>query len=216
MSGNPKCYRAAASATLVCALLTCATAGQASESSYTSIAENRCRKFDVLKIDDSEYAVSRVCTGRAGYKVFIHEEDLRETLTVGRTLKQAAEEPAARDAFGTFNGYDHRIEWRSGADEKPYALIVGWSFADNDDPDNKGRPKSVRLLVVMRLPPGPVCKVAYVDRAANTDADERARKAADEVARNFRCETDDVQVIGKSGPSIDAMARQSHERRPKP
>ena len=96
------------------------------------------------------------------------------------------------------------------------ALIVGWSFADNDDPDNKGRPKSVRLLVVMRLPPGPDAR-SRTSTAPPTPMlmNVRARPQT-KSARNFRCEADDVQVIGKSGPSIDAMARQSHKRRPKP
>ncbi len=178
-----------------------ATAGRSFESSYTSIAEKSCRKFHVVKIDDSEYAASRVCPGRGGYKVFIDEEDLRETLTVGRTIKQAAKEPAAHDHFGAFNGYDDTVEWRSGNDGKPYALIVGWSYADNDNLETTGRPKSVRLLMVMRLPPGPVCTVAEIERAANADANELARKAADEVARNFKCDSDTVQVIGKHGPA---------------
>jgi hypothetical protein len=56
----------------------------AAESSYTPIAEKHCRKFDRLKIDGSEFAASRVCEGRGGYKIFIREDDLRETLTMGR------------------------------------------------------------------------------------------------------------------------------------
>ena len=91
-------------------------------------------------------------------------------------------------------------------DGKPIAIIVGWSFADNENTDAAGRPQSARLLVVMRLPPGPVCKVAYIDRAANSDAQELARKAADEAARNFKCGTDKVQVIGKRGRAIEAMS----------
>jgi hypothetical protein len=199
---NPQTRTAAAGTAAVAVLLAGTAAGRTFESSYTSIAEKDCRKFGVLKIDDSEHAASRVCPGRGGYKVFISEEDLRETLTVGRTLKQAAKEPAAHDHFGAFNGYDDTIEWRSDKDGKPYALITGWSFASNDDLETTGRPKSVRMLVVMRLPPGPVCKVAEIERAANSDANELARKAADEIARSFKCATDTVQVIGKHGPEV--------------
>ncbi len=177
-----------------------APALRAADSSYSSIAEKDCRRLSVLRIEGSEYAVSRVCAGRGGYKVFIDEEDLRETLTVGRTIRQAAKEPAATDRFGAFNGYEDKVEWRSGADGKPYALIAGWWFANNDL-ESSGRPKSVRMLVVLRLPPGPVCKVAHIDRAANSDANELARKAADEIARNFKCDSDTVQMLGKSGPA---------------
>lgn len=58
----------------------------------------------------------------------------------------------------------------------------------------------------MRLPPGPVCKVAYIDRTANSNANELARKAADEVAPNFKCGTDKVQILGERGRAIDALS----------
>ncbi len=195
---------APAGAAIVCSLAA-APALRAADSSYSSIAEKDCRRLHVLKIEGGEYAVSRVCTGRGGYKVFIDEEDLRETLTVGRTMRQAGKEPAATDRFGAFNGYEDKVEWRSGSGGKPYALIVGWSFASANDLETSGRPKSVRMLVVLRLPPGPVCKVAYVDRAANSDANELARKAADEIARDFKCDVDTVQMVGKSGPASSAF-----------
>ena len=178
----------------------------AASSSYTSIAEKQCRKFDRLKIDGDEFAATRVCDGRGGYKVFVREDDLREILTVGKTLKLAGSEPAAADGYGAFNGYGDTVEWRSGADGKPYALIVGWSYADNENSNASGRPKSLRLLVVMRLPPGPVCKVAYIDRAANSSANELARKAADEIAPTFKCGADKVQILGERGRAIAALS----------
>jgi hypothetical protein len=192
---------------LMAALPTCAASAETFESSYTSIVEKKCRKFDVLNIGDNEYAASRVCAGRGGYKVFINEDDLRATLTVGKTLRQAGKEPVAHEHYGAFNDYEDKVEWRSGRDGNPFAIIVGWSFADNENTDATGRPKSARLLVVMRLPPGPVCKVAYVDRAANGDANVLARKAADDIARTFKCGTDTPQVIGKRGRAIEAMSR---------
>jgi len=182
-----------------------AVAIEAAKSSYTSIAEAKCRKTHVLQIEDTDYAVSRICPGRGGYNVFIDEEDLRETLTVGKTLKQAAREPVARDQYGAFNGYEDMIEWRSGKDGKPFAIIAGWSFADGENTDATGRPQSDRLLVVFRLPPGPVCKIAYVDRAANSDANELARKAADESTRSFKCRTDELLILGRRGRAIEAM-----------
>jgi len=178
------------------------------DSHYSSIAAKHCKKHVNLKIDDTEYAVSRVCPGAAGYKVYVDEEDLRETLTIGKTAKQAISEPAADDHFGAFNGFEDTIEWRSGKDRnkdrKPFAAIVGWYFADNEHPEKSGRPKSARLLVVLRLPPGPVCSVAYIDRAANPDASTLARKAADEIARDFKCSVDTVHILGKRGDAINA------------
>jgi hypothetical protein len=197
----PRCSAVLFGLAITALTLVAPPALRAADSSYSSIAEKDCRRLHVLRIEGSEYAVSRVCTGRGGYKVFVDEEDLRETLTVGRSMRQAGKEPTATDHFGAFNGYEDKVEWRSGADGKPYALIVGWSFANNNDLETSGRPKSVRMLVVLRLPPGPVCKVALIDRAANSDANALARKAADEIARGFKCGVDTVPMIGKSGPA---------------
>ena len=49
-------------------------------------------------------------------------------------------------------------------------------------------------------------KVAYIDRAANSDANALARQAADQTARGFKCGIDKVQVIGQRGRAIEAMA----------
>ncbi len=63
------------------------------------------------------------------------------------------------------------------------------------------------MLVVTRLPPGSVCHVAYVDVKANPDANELARKAADEVARGFKCGEDEVKVIGDRGWAVELAVR---------
>jgi hypothetical protein len=64
---------------------------------------------------------------------------------------------------------------------------AGNGIADNSDQDKDGRPIAKPLLAVTRLPPGAVCHVAYVDVKANPDANELARRAADENAHDFKC-----------------------------
>jgi hypothetical protein len=49
--------------------------------------------------------------------------------------------------------------------------------------------------------------VAYVDVKANPNANELARKAADETARDFKCGTDAVKVIGESGRAVELATR---------
>ena len=58
------------------------------------------------------------------------------------------------------------------------------------------------MLVVTRLPPGPVCHVAYVDVQANPNANEIAREAASK-ARNFACGKDQIRVEGISGRAVE-------------
>jgi len=60
---------------------------------------------------------------------------------------------------------------------------------------------------VTRLPPGEVCHVAYGEAQANPNANELARKAADELARDFKCGKDEVKVIGDSGVAVGLAKR---------
>jgi len=173
-------------------------------SSYTSSAPKDCRVSSTANgVDDSTI---RVCPGKAGLKVLVSEDDLRETVSVGRNRAAAAREPAAQLWFGPFNSTTTSVEWRS-LDGKPFAIIQRWQIADNSDPDRDRRPIAKPMLAVTRLPPGPVCHVAYIDVAANPDAHELARKAADETARDFKCGTDTVKVIGKSGRAVELAQR---------
>jgi hypothetical protein len=148
----------------------------------------------------------RVCPGKAGLVVLVSEDDLRETVSVGRNRGVAARQPAAQAGFGPFNTTTTTIEWRA-LDGKPFAIIQRWHIADNSDEDKNGRPIAKPLLAVTRLPPGPVCHVAYIDVKANPDAHELARKAADETARGFKCGKDEVKLIGGSGRAVELATR---------
>ena len=118
----------------------------------------------------------------------------------------AAKEPAAEAWFGPFNSTAHTVEWRA-VDGKPFAIIQRWLIADNDDPDKTGSPIAKPMLAVTRLPPGPVCHVAYIDGQANRNANELARQAADEFARDFKCGKDEVKVIGEKGAAVGLAKR---------
>jgi hypothetical protein len=173
-------------------------------SSYTSTAPKDCRvKSAGNGVDDSTI---RVCPGKNGLIVLISEDDLRETVSVGRNRLGASKEPAAETWFAPFNSTTNTVEWRS-ANGRPYAIIQRWHIADNSDRDKDDRPIAKQMLAVTRLSPGPVCHVAYVDVQANPDANELARKAADEIARNFKCGKDKVKTIGNSGRAVELTSR---------
>jgi hypothetical protein len=173
-------------------------------SSYSSTDPKHCRVTSAGNgVDDSTI---RVCPGKAGYVVLISEDDLRETVSVGRNRRGASGEPAAHTGFGPFNSTTHTVEWRA-VGGKPFAIIQRWHIADNTDQDKDGRPIAKPMLAVTRLPPGPVCHVAYVDVQANPNANELARKAADEIARDFKCGKDSVKVVGLSGRAVEMAKR---------
>jgi hypothetical protein len=173
-------------------------------SSYTSTAPKDCHVSSAGNGVDG--STIRVCPGKAGLKVLVSEDDLRETVSVGRNRAAAEKEPAAQAEFGPFNSTTPTVEWRA-LDGKPFAIIQRWLIADVSDEDNKGRPIAKPMLAVTRLPPGPVCHVAYIDVQANPDANALARKAADETARGFRCGKDEVKVLGASGRAVELAIR---------
>jgi hypothetical protein len=166
-------------------------------SSYTSTAAKNCR----VKKTEPDGSIS-ICRGKAGLVVIVSEDDLRQTVTVGRNQKAAENEPAASSGFGPFNFTTDTVEWRA-IDGKPFAIIQRWHISDNSETDKNGRPIGRGLLVVTRLPPGPVCHVAHVDVHANPNANDLARKMADEFARDFKCGKDEVKIAGQAGRATD-------------
>lgn len=168
-------------------------------SAYTSTSAKACSS----KKGDND---TRICPGVAGLVVIVSEDDLRETVSVGRNRAAAMKEPAAQAWFGPFSSTTPTIEWRAATGRPPHAIIQRWHLPDNEDTGKDNRPRTKALLVVTRLPPGVVCHVAYIDVAANTNANELARTAADTVARDFACGNDKVQVIGARGRAVDLAA----------
>ena len=177
---------------------------QTISSRYSSTAPKDCHRIG--KPSELDGSTTRLCPGKAGLSVLIREDDLRETVSVGKSRIAAAKEPAAQVWFEPFNSSVTTVEWRM-AGNKPFAIIQRWLIADNADRDAKDRPRDKAMLAVTRLPPGEVCHVAYVDVAANPDANELARKAADELARDFQCGKDEVKIIGANGRAVELARR---------
>ena len=177
---------------------------QTFSSSYTSTAPKDCRSIG--KPRDSDGGTSQVCPGKSGLVVVISEDDLRQTVSVGPNRMAASKEPAAEAWFAPFNSTAPTLEWRA-VDGKPFAIIQRWLIADNNDLDKGGSPNAKPMLAVTRLPPGPVCHVAYIDGQANRNANELARRAADEFARDFKCGKDEVKVVGEKGTAVSLAKR---------
>ena len=160
-------------------------------SAHSSTMAANCWPIDGSKqaADDA----TRVCRGKATWVVLVNKDGGRETVSVGHNRDEAAKEPAAQASFGPFKVALPSIEWRT-AGNNPFAIIQRWRAAGGD---------SKPMLVVTKLPPGAVCPVAYIDAAANANADELARQAADQIARDFKCGTDQPKVLGASGRTAE-------------
>jgi hypothetical protein len=184
-----------------CGLISPANA-QTFSSSYTSTAPKDCRTIG----KPENGSTTQVCPGKSELVVVISEDDLRQTVSVGPNRIAASKEPAAETWFAPFNSTANTVEWRA-VDGKPFAIIQRWLIADNNDPDKTGNPTSKPMLAVTRLPPGPVCHVAYIDGQANRNANELARQAADEFARDFKCGKDEVKVVGEKGAAVGLAKR---------
>src|SRR6267142_2481927 len=175
---------------------------QTFSTSYTSTAPKDCRTIG----KPANGSTKQVCPGKSGLVVVISEDDLRQTVSVGPNHIAARKEPAAETWFAPFNSTANTVEWRA-VDGTPFAIIQSWLIADNNDTDKAGSPISKPMLAVTRLPPGPVCHVAYIDGQANRNANELARQAADEFARDFKCGKDEVKVIGEKGRAVEMAKR---------
>jgi hypothetical protein len=168
---------------------------------YSSAADKDCAKVESSKPGEGEWVV-QTCPGAGGYFIRLAVDDLRSTVSAGTTLAAAAKEPAATQGFRTFNRVHDTIEWRGVKGEAPLAIIQRWRL--NDPMRFEDARGVVSLLVVTRLPPGPVCHAAYVDVKANAaNANELARKAAEEIARVFRCGSDKVHIVGERGRAVE-------------
>jgi hypothetical protein len=197
IGGAAHCLGAAAFV-VICSHIGLAVAAEPGHSVYTTTRAKNCREIRNDQISSDE-----ACKGLGDLIVLRQIDDDRETISVGRSAKIAAAEPAATQGFVQFNSTDNTVEWRRGVDGKPFAIIQRWHITDYEDLGANDRPRSVAMLVVTRLAPGPVCHVAYIDVAANADANALARHAADDWARSFDCKKDSIHVGGQRGRATE-------------
>jgi hypothetical protein len=167
------------------------------ESAYTTFDIDKCRHTRGQAPEDNG---SWLCSGYSGVPVWLAEGDERMYVSFGR---KAPDEPAARETFPGFNDVTKgTIEWRvarsPNGTTQPFATILRWSVRLTPADDSA---QNSPVLVVTRLGPGGVCQVGYVDARANPDANELARRLADERARNFRCGVDKPDFVGNRPPS---------------
>ena len=87
----------------------------------------------------------------------------------------------------------------------PFATIHRWFVSDPEDPD-----KQIEVLVVEKV--GQIgerdgCAVGLVLATGNPNANEMARKIADEQARDFACGADERVIVGDPMPEFSRHSR---------
>ena len=78
---------------------------------YSSTATRNCKQVDAAKNGEGDWSIW-LCPAIGGYVVRVTEDDLRMTVSIGRNLKSAADEPASKHQFAPFNSAHDTLEWR--------------------------------------------------------------------------------------------------------
>lgn len=194
--------RTGIAAGLLAGLCQTALAGEIS-SAYTEIdVEKGCSIFAASE-EEGPFA-NLVCNGWQGYPVLIFSGDLRESVFYGFP----PDTDLPWESFSAFNSSGGRVEWRlekDGQRSVPFATIHRWSV--NADPENPER--RIEVLVVEKV--GQVdkregCAVELVLATGNPQANETARRIADERARDFDCGTDKPAAVGEGVPEFTSSA----------
>ena len=185
-------------ALLVLACVSAPAASQSIEYVYTKFDAKKCKHERGTEVED--YG-SWLCPGHEKLKVFLSAGDQRMYVTYGPWKKNNI---ASSQTFPGFNDvYEGTVEWRieksANGKARPFATILRWNLVMPADQEGATGPvrASGRVLVVTRLGHDGVCHVGYVDARANPDANELARRIADENARTFKCGKDKAIVLGK-------------------
>ncbi len=160
-------------------------------------------KFDLEKTctliekgDEFVYAGTWKCPGLKDLDVVIASSDDRDNVGFG---PKGAETCSFKKTFSRFSTALSPIEWRL-KDGKPIAAIERWRVVMDDDGNTN------TWLVVTALKGGEACPVHYV-AGSYPDANAQARRAADDLAEDFNCETGVPTVDSKAGePGITMMA----------
>ena len=145
------------------------------ESVYTELASSKCK---TLTIDRETGASSQRCPGIAGYKLLVHDDDARQSITVITPDGKKHDLNFWDVVTHGFSSVGNKAEWRVVRNKRklaPIALIVRVNASE--DAANPNRKTS--YLTVTKLTAEKICVTHKI--AQSGDANAKARQAADEV-----------------------------------
>lgn len=153
------------------------------ESVYSVLASSKCT---TLTTDRETGASTQRCPGIAGYKLLVHDDDARQSITVVTPDGKKHDLDFWDVVTLSFSSVGSKAEWRVVRNKRkliPIALIVRVNASE--DAANPNRKTS--YLTVTKLTPEKVCVTHRIPQSA--DANAKARQAADET-RAAACLTD--------------------------
>lgn len=183
-----------------------ASAVAAAESAYTvlNFDNGSCKQIGDAPTEEdiSLGVVSLLCPGYKDYPVEYNASDERTSVHYGDPA--ATTTASVWESFGPFNSMADRFEWRIDKGV-PFAVIHRFMISTGEEepaPGTAEGPVKGQVLVISKvgqpdLPAG--CVVGLVDALANPDANDLARKVADELAPGFICGQDKAVYHGKRG-----------------
>ena len=164
-------------------------------SAYTDLDSKKdCVTYAQAEQGDGDWA-NLVCSGYRGYPVLINYDDARESVYYGFPSDDMT---AVWESFSAFNGSGPKVEWRvetKGDIAVPFAAIHRRSVSNPED-----EKKSIDVLVVAKVAQPEQhegCTIGLVLATGNPQANEQARKLADEKGKTFACGKDKREVVGK-------------------
>jgi hypothetical protein len=175
----------------LCLAASVASAGDIT-SAYTKYNLDKCKR---LSASAEESFGSFSCKGYAGFEIYFAEGDLRTFMAYGAN---GFEHCSAQQTFGHFNSITPTVEWRLD-NGKPFAAIQRWHVSDLDDAS-----KTTSWLGVTKIETGNSCRVAIIEGSL-ARANEKARSAADTLARGFNCQKDTALVISAAQMQVDQL-----------
>lgn len=156
------------------------------ESIYTDLASAKCK---TLKTDQETRASTQSCPGIAHYRLLVHDDDARQSVTVVSPDGKEHDLDFWDVVTHGFSSVGQKAEWRVVRSKRklaPIALIVRVNA--NEDAANPNRITS--YLTVTKLTPEKICVTHKI--SAGVNANTQARRAGDE-ARTAACLKDSAQ-----------------------
>ncbi|MFK0689262.1 hypothetical protein ACFX5Q_13800 [Mesorhizobium sp. IMUNJ 23033] len=163
-------------------------------SAYTDLDWKKdCVTYAKAEEGEGDWA-NLACSGYRGYPVLVAYDDARESLYYGFPSDDMT---AVWESFSGFNSAGPKIEWRietKGDIAIPFAVIHRRSISN---PEDENKPAEVLVVAKVAQPEAhDGCTVGLVLATGNPQANDQARKLADDKARSFACGKDKRVVIG--------------------